>query len=143
MNRNRNQQQTEVIRGICNIINQANTLKEVLTVKNISLPGGYAETVAKNIKDINPSQLRKFFDTAKIAQQRKSFESSCNTLFTLVPQMAYSVGRELCDPNLFELIKSCIKPEKIKSFDDIDAFVNLFEYILAYSKLDEALRKRR
>lgn len=140
---NRNQNQFNDINVICEKIRQANTLKDELTISNISLPGGYAEKVAKEIKEINTSQLRKFFSIVKHAENQKNFESSRDNLFALVPQMAYSVGRKICNPGLYYLVKTCIKPTKIQTNEDISAFVKFFEYIVAYTKFEEVIKKGR
>lgn len=145
------------IDNIISVINNAKNLSKVLTVKTISLPDAYAHTVAKNLRNTKNNQIRKFFEIVKKAETEvkkaetevKNAETEAvndnlinakNILFSLVPQVAYSVGRELCDEKLYELIASCIKDEKLQNKEDVEMFAKFFEAIVAYGKFENTLK---
>ncbi|HPT89239.1 MAG TPA: type III-A CRISPR-associated protein Csm2 [Bacilli bacterium] len=131
------------IDNIINVIKDAKNLSKVLTVKAISLPGAYAHTVAKNLRNTKNNQIRKFFEIVKKAETEAvndNLINAKNILFSLVPQVAYSVGRELCDKKLYELIASCIKDEKLQNKEDVEMFAKFFEAIVAYGKFENTLK---
>jgi CRISPR type III-A-associated protein Csm2 len=131
---------------ICSKIKQAPNLKSVFTVNAIALPEtGLAYRVANEMRSsINPTQFRKFYDLVKSAKDisKESFEKGREKLYSLVPQVAYSVGRNLCDKNLFKLIKEAIVPAKIQDKKDIEAFADFFEAMVAYRKFIDKEGKR-
>ncbi len=141
-----NQYRTYPIDEICSKIKQAPNLKSVFTVDAISLPvTGLAYKVAYEMKgSINPTQFRKFYDLVKSAKDisKESFEKGREKLYSLVPQIAYSVGRNLCDRNLYKLIKEAIIPAKIQDKKDIEAFADFFEAMVAYRKFIDKEGKR-
>lgn len=131
------------IDNIINVIKDAKNLSEVLTVKAISLPDAYAHTVAQNLRNTTNNQIRKFFEIVKKAETEAvndNLNNAKNILFSLVPQVAYSVGRELCDEKLYELIASCIKDEKLQNKEDVEMFAKFFEAIVAYGKFENTLK---
>ena len=131
------------IDNIINVIKDAKNLSKVLTVKAISLPDAYAHTVAKNLRNTKNNQIRKFFEIVKKAETEAvndNLINAKNILFSLVPQVAYSVGRELCDEKLYELIASCIKDEKLQNKEDVEMFAKFFEAIVAYGKFENTLK---
>lgn len=131
------------IDNIISVIKNAKNLSEVLTVKAISLPDAYAHTVAKNLRNTKNNQIRKFFEIVKKAETEAvndNLINAKNILFSLVPQVAYSVGRELCDEKLYELIASCIKDEKLQNKEDVEMFAKFFEAIVAYGKFENTLK---
>jgi len=148
MNKNNSTQKNKQnpIDNIISVINNAKNLSEVLTVKAISLPDGYAHTVAKNLRNTKNNQIRKFFEIVKKAETEAVNDNpnnptnAKNILFSLVPQVAYSVGRELCDEKLYELIASCIKDEKLQNKEDVEMFAKFFEAIVAYGKFENTLK---
>lgn len=145
MNKNNSTQKNKQnpIDNIISVINNAKNLSEVLTVKAISLPDGYAHTVAKNLRNTKNNQIRKFFEIVKKAETEAvndNLTNAKNILFSLVPQVAYSVGRELCDEKLYELIASCIKDEKLQNKEDVEMFAKFFEAIVAYGKFENTLK---
>jgi len=145
MNKNNSTQKNKQnpIDNIISVINNAKNLSEVLTVKAISLPDGYAHTVAKNLRNTKNNQIRKFFEIVKKAETEAvndNLNNAKNILFSLVPQVAYSVGRELCDEKLYELIASCIKDEKLQNKEDVEMFAKFFEAIVAYGKFENTLK---
>lgn len=148
MNKNNSTQKNKQspIDNIISVIKNAKNLSEVLTVKAISLPDAYAHTVAKNLRNTKNNQIRKFFEIVKKAETEAVNDNpnnptnAKNILFSLVPQVAYSVGRELCDEKLYELIASCIKDEKLQNKEDVEMFAKFFEAIVAYGKFENTLK---
>lgn len=145
MNKNNSTQKNKQspIDNIISVIKDAKNLSKVLTVKAISLPDGYAHTVAKNLCNTTNNQIRKFFEIVKKAETEAvndNLNNAKNILFSLVPQVAYSVGRELCDEKLYELIASCIKDEKLQNKEDVEMFAKFFEAIVAYGKFENTLK---
>ena len=107
------------IKKIINIIkNTKQTLFKDFISEDLYLPEGKAYQIANELTKTKTNQIRKVFSMIKEAEYKaknKDFESGRDTLYMIVPLMAYSVSRELVDKDLFELIKVCITSEKIKS----------------------------
>lgn len=114
------------------------TLSQILTPEDLYLPDGMAYKIAIAIQDLNISQLRKIFDlidrSASLSREGK-FEQSQETLFMVVPMVAYAAGRQLIKPMDFnDFIQLVITPQRIKGHEDIQALYKLMQTIIAYKK---------
>lgn len=148
---NRNNPIDELIREIKN----ANTLKDVFTPEKYALPGGWADSIAsiiiiedskkkqennKKKASMNSNQLRKIFTQLKniekkLDEKQKLDENLTNEILLLMPQIAYTRGRELISESFYNLLKECISSNKIMDKEDFKRFVKFYEAVIAYSKM--------
>ena len=126
-------------------INKVTDLAD-LSIEVIAGPDGIAENAAKIMKDqrstLNPTQLRKFFDTIikiKEKQSENGWEAGESDFFMLYPTLAYAKGRKTIPQEFYTLTTGCLK--KIpsakgskQSVENYSRFVNLMESLVAYSK---------
>lgn len=144
-NQNRNQsnqggfQRDDEISPVINKINSFKKLELGLTSAEVNLPDGLADTIAKKLKQMNTNQLYKFYAMVKEVESyyNTDFNGALNQLYSVVPLVAYSVGRKNCPRNFYELLKACISPDKIKDGKDIKALIDFLEAIVAYFKFYE------
>lgn len=119
------------------------TLSLGLTPELVNLPEGLADSAAyclqKEGTKLNTNQLRKFFSMVKEVEgyYKKDFKRALNSLYLVIPLIAYSVGRKNCPKIFYELMTKCITPIKIKEPNDIESLIDFLEAIVAYSKLYE------
>ena len=111
-------------------------LSELFSLEDMYLPGGTIFKIALAIKEIKTNQLRKIFENVENAYQLAlsgNFNKASETLFMIVPSVAYATGRNLIDPKDFNtFIQLMITPSRIKSNDDIITFFRMMQTILAY-----------
>ena len=138
-NRQNNNQQgnSDACSNVCSKV-KGKKLSEVLLPKDVFLPGGYADEIAMQTRSkIDTTQLRKFFDMIKNVESIEGFENKRNSLFMVVPQVAYSVGRGICPKELYRVIAACVTEESLKDEEDIQVFIDFIESIVAYKKFRE------
>ena len=112
-----------------------------LSEKEIAEEGGLAEQVAKEARDLKPTQLRKLFDKIK-ANERELKDrgwSAVEADFYLIrPKLAYAKARKLVPDKFFKLMDLCMK--KVDRGNDEEKkenygrFVQFLEAIVAYHK---------
>lgn len=111
-------------------------LSELFSLEDLYLPGGTIFNIALAIKDIKTNQLRKIFENVEDAYQlalSDNFHKASETLFMIVPSVAYATGRNLIDPKDFNtFIQLMITPKRIQSNDDIITFFRIMQTVLAY-----------
>ena len=119
-------------------------LSKTLTVDRIKLPEGigykigtkYAYNQGKSDdKQLNPNQLRKYFQQISQANLKNSFEDKRNELYKVLPQIAYAAGRKVCPKDFYKLMEVCISKEAIVTEQDITTLIDFLTAIVAYSKL--------
>jgi len=127
-------------------INKINSLHNMseLDPKDFADTEGIAARVAKEIRGMKTSQLRKFFDPLlKIEDELKKggwSEQMEARLYMVIPTLAYAVGRDLAPKQFYKLIDVCIKKiitkeavpnQKEKNFK---RFMEFLRAIIAYNK---------
>lgn len=122
------------------INNSKNKLCSILTVEEINLPDKMAYLVAYDLGNdrsqskLNTNQLRKVFEQIKDCEKYSKLEEAKNSLYKVLPLLAYAVGRDNCPSEFFRLLEACIKPEKLIDSDDIKALIDFLTSIVAYTK---------
>ncbi len=131
-------------------------LREALKDKNLSqlsteikealfIPGGIADRIAKSVRNINKTQLRKQFNQLKnvkhkvksLSREEKLNEEVRLELSRFAYLLAYTVnrkvqGRPLFDKDLYMLISFLIKKVKDGTREDFELFENFVEAIIAF-----------
>jgi CRISPR-associated protein Csm2 len=114
----------------------------VKDIKKIDLQT--VQTFCSNEKDgigkITTTQLRKFFGAVKsidMTYRLKPHEFNPIEVKLLLPALAYAVGREKNEKKqalekLYNVLKAGI--DEVKTIDEFNNFVSLFEAIVAYKK---------
>lgn len=130
------------IKSIIDKINSFSKLELVLTSAEVNLPDGLADRVAKNLRKsrrLNTSQLYKYFAMVKEVESYydTDFNKALEHLYSVVPLVAYSAGRNICPRSFYYLLKACINPNKIKDKNDIKALISFLEATVAYFKFWE------
>lgn len=139
---NQNPHRTGQVDEIIDKINSFSKLELVLTSAEVNLPDGLADRVAKNLRKsrrLNTSQLYKYFAMVKEVESYydTDFNKALEHLYSVVPLVAYSAGRNICPRSFYNLLKACINPNKIKDKNDIKALISFLEAIVAYYKFYE------
>lgn len=131
-----NSQIDEVTKKISNL----EMLKD-MTPKIYADKDGYAEIIAKESRQLNTNQLRKFFAAIRLIEQKESWEEIEPEFYLLKPKFAVSVGRKLIPKDFYQLMMKTMEKvdkgtdeDKLKNFD---TFVKFFEAIVAYHKFYE------
>jgi CRISPR type III-A-associated protein Csm2 len=142
MNYQRNQQQqtrTNVIGDInLELKNSPKPIHQLFSKEDLFLPGGKAHKIAEALRDLNINQLRKVFDyfnrAEELAKDNK-IDQALETLFMVVPMVAYANGRKLINPREFnDFIQIVITPQRLKNKEDILTIHKFMQSILAYKK---------
>ncbi len=127
---------------IVNRIEQVENLADI-DIEEIAKEKGIAESFVLTIRrgQLNPTQLRKFFDTIIRNQElirEKGWDAAQAEFYMLRPSLAYAKGRNLIPDDFFDLIDTCMKKIPANSEDQIrknhDRFVDLMKAIVAYAK---------
>lgn len=125
------------------VIQRIKDLKRMsdLQVEEFALEGGLADQVVQAVgsAELKPTQLRKVFHTLKnIQQQVKGKEPGDRfdpaQLLTLMPVLAYSVGRQLIPRDFYNLLKEVFSPQRLQTNADFLRAFDFVEAILAYHK---------
>ena len=118
---------------IIQIIGELTYFKELLEHPEIAC---YAASIAVTMKDISPTQMRRYYSYVKgIEQINRHLNSETNDflqkykLNLLLPKIAGSSERKYLF-DLYEVVEACIP--KIMDIGDMRAFVAFFEAILDY-----------
>ena len=128
-------------RDILNKIEQVKNLADI-DVEEIARENGIAESFVLAIRgQLNPTQLRKFFDTIIRNQallREKGWDAAQAEFYMLRPSLAYAKGRKLIPDDFFNLVDTCMKKIPADKEDqtrkNYDRFVDLMKAIVAYAK---------
>ena len=88
-------------------------------------------------KNINATQLRKFFHAIKNIQRQvqKGEEFHRGDIARMMPMLAYAVGRnELIPRDFYDLMKLCFGAEKCQTKEDFLRAADFLEAVMAYHK---------
>lgn len=122
------------------VIQRIKSLKRMreLKVEEFAPEGGLADQVVQALGPANlkPTQLRKVFHTLKLIQKNviKDQEFDNSRLLTLMPMLAYSVGRELIPREFYDLLKEVFNPQRLETNEDFLRAFDFVEAMLAYHK---------
>lgn len=118
---------------------QGKTFKEI-PVSEFAEENGWADRIADEFKyKLKPTQLRKVFHSLK-AVQRKVKKENLNDSFNrekvalLLPELAYSVGRDLIPRKFYDLFKTCFDAQLLKTNEDFLRFMDFLTAVLAFHK---------
>lgn len=127
------------IKDVTNKINNCKTLNKIDDKEFIDFETGYAFIVAKNSKDLKPTQLRKFFSALKKMEYKDTWAEIETDFYLLKPRMAVSAGRGNLSKSFLEVILAAMsKVDNVDSdeekMENFDKFVKFFESIVAYHR---------
>ena len=121
---------------------EKSTLRE-LTPKKFADVDGYADIIARKLKTLKPTQLRRFFDTVKrISRELKGgakWKDVEGEFYLLKPKLAYASGRGLIPTEFDELMKVCLRKitegkDDTEKKEYFEVFEEFFVSIVAYHK---------
>jgi len=124
-------------------LSTSGTLSEVLQPGEFALEGQVADVIASRHKDdLKPTQTRRIFHTIKeLANQvRRDPDTEPLSkerrlrLTLLAPELAYAVGRKLIPMEFYEVIKLCLRADKLKTAGDLRRLVEFLSSVVAYQK---------
>ncbi|NLH40175.1 MAG: type III-A CRISPR-associated protein Csm2 [Elusimicrobia bacterium] len=114
-------------RGIINQNLFSDTAKEI------------AEKLNSDSKSNKPTQIRKFYDELLrirgLIKNEEDFKKQLAYIYMIKPKVAYAKGRKLVSDVFYDFINLCINENKIKTLQDFDVFLSLFEAVIAYYKM--------
>ena len=126
------------------IVNDIKILKNLseLSIKDISKENGYADKVSQNLKNTNSTQIRKFFNIIKTIEKEDKWADKEAEFYMLRPRMAAAVGREIMEPEFYDVISAAMSKVDVGDDDEqknknFDVFVKFFESIIAYNKYNQ------
>lgn len=142
------QQQKKDIGEITNEIrNMPNLTEECLKPEDYAVRGGYAERIAKDVKEkVKTAQLRKFFNEIKRLHQKikpKKENADINDVKTevikLIPELIFARGRKVITGEFYDLLEACLltkdgKKCRFERYEEFENFVFFLEAIVAYHK---------
>lgn len=110
-------------------------------VKEFAPPGKWADDIAKG-QEMKTTQLRKVFNSIKqmeVKVKGKNEEESFDdqTLYMMVPHMAYAKARGFIKPEFYDLFKNIIgdgQSGMIRKVKDFKRFSEFMTAIVAYHK---------
>lgn len=112
-----------------------------LKVEDFAPENGLADQVVQALgpSNLKPTQLRKAFHALKDIQKEvkrrpKDGNFDNSQLLTLMPVLAYSVGRELIPREFYDLLKEVFSPQRLQTNEDFLRAFDFVEAILAYHK---------
>jgi CRISPR-associated protein Csm2 len=127
-----------------------NTLEKLsdLEVKKYADTGGYADIIAQTNKDLNTTQLRKFFGAIrKMEKKADSWKNIEADFYLLKPQLANARGRGVIPKGFYDIMMSIM--DKVDRGDDKEklenfrVFVKFIESIVAYHKFYDTKRGKK
>ena len=122
------------------------TLSVVLLPDHFASPGAVADAMVLKAKEerreLKPTQIRRIFTTIKQLElavkgqdSTKELESETLTRLRLLePELAYAVGRQLIPQDFFEVLRLCLRADKMKTVADLRRLVEFLSAIIAYQK---------
>jgi len=127
---------------IIQAIKAINSFKEV-SIISFAPADKWSDQIAKKLGDkMKTTQLRKFFTSIKLMEQKIKGKDKNDTfndpsLYMLLPYLAYAKARKLIIPDFYNLVKEIIgdgQNGKIKKVEDFQRFVEFMTAIVAYHK---------
>ena len=125
-----------ILKGIENL-----SMFRDLDIKLIANEGEYADTLAHKLRNMKPTQLRRFFGAVKEIETNlngKSWEYVKAEFYLLKPKLAYAKGRKLIPAEFHEVVKTSMNKVDVGDNEDKIAnykmFVKFLESIVAYHK---------
>lgn len=119
-----------------------------LEVKKYADTGGYADIIAQTNKDLNTTQLRKFFGAIrKMEKKADSWKNIEADFYLLKPQLANARGRGVIPKGFYDIMMSIM--DKVDRGDDKEklenfrVFVKFIESIVAYHKFYDTKRGKK
>ena len=128
------------VKAVLSRVKQLGSFNE-LKPGEYAVPDGFADKVARNEKKMKTTQLRKFFSKIKNLERELKGRGNREVLddgfksrmYLLLPELAYSKGRQLINEDFFDLITIIVK-DKLKTVGDFKNFANFMTAIVAYKK---------
>lgn len=130
---------------------QDDSLSKILQLEDFAEEGKLADNLAKHyLSDgdkLKATQLRRFFHAIKnIERGMKGKSGEDETalpksvraeLLPLLPELAYARGRGLIPDDFYQLLKTCLSSQKLKTVADFKRLVAFLTAIMAYHKFHE------
>ncbi|MDR3573124.1 MAG: type III-A CRISPR-associated protein Csm2 [Anaerolineaceae bacterium] len=87
-------------------------------------------------KELKATQLRKFFHQIKHLQHEVKRSNTFDRLqvASMMPILAYAVGRDLIPKDFYELMKLCFGQQRCQTKEDFLSSANFLEAVMAYHK---------
>lgn len=123
------------------------TTLSALNPEDYALEKGIADTIAGKKGDMKFTQIRKFFghikkiETMELKGKKDTDPFDSTKLYPVMPELAYSYGRDLITKDFYEVMKICLASNKIKTIADFKRFIELLSAVIAYNKKSEAEKK--
>jgi len=133
----------QTVRELKQKLSSPGSLSVVLQPGEFALEGQVADVIASKHKDdLKPTQTRRIFHTIKeLANQVRRdpdteplSEEHRLRLTLLAPELAYAVGRNLIPREFYEVIKLCLRADKLKTAGDLRRLVEFLSSVVAYQK---------
>ena len=128
------------INNILDGIKELNMFND-LDIRCLANEGEYADTLANKLRNMKPTQLRRFFGAVKEIEKNlngKSWEDVEADFYLLKPKLAYAKGRKLIPAEFHEVVKTSMNKVDVGDNKDKIAnykmFVKFLESIVAYHK---------
>ena len=128
------------INNILDGIKELDMFKD-LDIRCLANEGKYADTLANKLRNMKPTQLRRFFGAVKEIEKNlngKSWEDVEAEFYLLKPKLAYAKGRKLIPAEFYEVVKTSMNKVDVGESQDKIAnykmFVKFLESIVAYHK---------
>ncbi|MBN1220827.1 MAG: type III-A CRISPR-associated protein Csm2 [Anaerolineae bacterium] len=117
-------------------------LSAILSPQDFADEGAVADVMAQKFKkDLNPTQMRKVFHAFKQIERKLKGKPDGDNLdgfraeiSLITPNLAYAVGRKLMPPEFYDVLKLCLKPDKLQTVGDFRRLTEFLTAILAYQK---------
>lgn len=124
-------------------LRETGTLSVLLKPEDFALEGMVADTIARDHqKDLKPTQTRRVFNTIKQVERQNrrmaddaALSNEDRTRLTLLaPELAYAAGRGLIPMDFYEVLRDCLKSDKLRTMGDLRRLVQFLSAVVAYQK---------
>ena len=129
------------IKQVLERVNLLSTMSE-LDPSEFAEENGLADSLAQKFKkdELKPTQLRKIFHALKQIERGIKIENPEDKLdrtqiMKLLPELAYASGRGLIPKDFYDLMKTCLSSQKLKTNSDFMRLMDFLTAILAYHKM--------
>jgi CRISPR-associated protein Csm2 len=126
----------EIIQKIDGLQNMSELDENMIAEEN-----GYAESVAKDIRSLKTTQLRRVFGKVKTIERNlneRGWDYVSSDFYMLRPELAYAKARDLIPWKFFKLMDVCMKQvdrgNDEQKKNNYAKFVMFLEAIVAYHK---------
>ena len=105
--------------------------------------GGLADELAQELGEgLKSTQLRKVFhefrnierDVSRLKEEDKDKEFDRHRIAKLMPVIAYTVGRGLIPKGFYEILKTCLSRDRLKTNQDFLRAAEFITAVLAFHK---------